>query len=83
MTRLFARLEQQDVALARIEERLKALPCDRHTTTLDGNGKDGLRVRVDRLEQRDRSRAKAQWIVFGAAVAGAISFFLEVLKLVR
>ena len=47
---------------------------------LRGNGKPGIQVRLDRLEQDKLSRSKALWFVIGAltTIAGSVTTTLIV-----
>lgn len=61
-----------DVKLARIEVHLAQLTeqIARMTTLLLGvDGKPGLIVRVDRLEQGEARRSKFIWLALGASLA--------------
>ncbi len=58
--------------LAVLIERLDEVQCDvkRCVRLLEGNnGSPGLRMKVDRLEQREKTRGRALWVVFGTALA--------------
>ena len=68
ISRLFARLDAQDVTLARIDERLRALPCDEHHRLLRGNGKAGIADRLLAVETRERIRSRVEWTVGGGIV---------------
>lgn len=60
-----------DVKLARIEVHLAQLTeqIGRMTTLLLGvDGKPGMVVRVDRLEQGEARRSKFVWLALGAAL---------------
>lgn len=49
---------------------------DRVVYAIEGNGKPGLNVRVDRLEQSHKLGSKFVWLVIGAIVsAGATLLF--------
>jgi hypothetical protein len=56
-----------DVLLTRLDTQDKVL--DKISTTLHGNGKDGLVVRVDRIEQSIKSAEKHRWVIISALVA--------------
>ena len=45
---------------------------DKLDESIRGNGKPGILVRLDRLEQRDVKRNKFVWIVVGAVVSAII-----------
>lgn len=49
-----------------------AATVDKISTTLHGNGKEGLIVRTDRLEQRAKIRARASWVLFSLVAAALI-----------
>lgn len=68
IARLFERLDAQDVALARIDERLRALPCDEHHSLLRGNGKAGIADRLLAVETRELIRSRVEWTVGGGIV---------------
>ncbi len=58
--------------LTRIDAKL-----DRLDEALRGNGKPGLNVRVDRLEQIEAKRKRLTWIVVGAFASAGGSFLLQ------
>ena len=45
---------------------------DKLDESIRGNGKPGILVRLDRLEQRDAKRNKFVWLVVGALVSAII-----------
>ena len=45
---------------------------DKLDESIRGNGKPGILVRLDRLEQRDAIRKKIFWLVVGALVSAII-----------
>ena len=45
---------------------------DRLDEAIRGNGRPGLRLRLDRLEAAEKSRNRIMWIVLGAAVTWAV-----------
>lgn len=54
--------------------RVNDLLNDHHETLYgDGNGRPGLRVRTDRLEQKAKRGEKHFWAVWAAAVGAAFS----------
>jgi len=55
----------------RVKIETIAETCHEIKESLLGNGKPGLVVRTDRLEQKDKLRAKMFWIVFGLAASVA------------
>lgn len=68
-----------DVKLARIEVHLAQLTeqIGRMTTLLLGvDGKPGIVVRVDRLEQAEARRAKFVWLAVSAALASLAKAFI-------
>lgn len=68
--RIFEKLEAHGLSLARIEERLSALPCRKHAKFIDGNGKDSAEIRLDRVERTTGVFRKiVLWIVSGLSVA--------------
>ncbi len=40
---------------------------DQLDEAIRGNGKPGIQLRLDRLEQADRSRSRALWLIVGSA----------------
>lgn len=46
--------------------------CKKIETCLGGNGRPGLVVRTDRLEQKDKTRSKLFWIII-VAVLGVVT----------
>ena len=52
------------------DERLEGIEksCKRVETSLLGNGQPGLVVRTDRLEQKEKLRAKILWLVISGVV---------------
>ena len=46
---------------------------DRLDESIRGNGKPGILIRLDRLEQDAKRQAKLVWLVVGAAVTGLVS----------
>lgn len=46
---------------------------DRLDEAIRGNGKPGLQLRLDRLEQDARRQGRLLWLVVGAAVTAATS----------
>ena len=67
--RICAILDEHSRSLARIEERVEALPCREHHALLRGNGRAGLDGRVTVLEERDARRERAEWQTRAAALA--------------
>ena len=52
---------------------------DRLDESIRGNGKPGIVVRLDRLEQSEMSRGKLLWLLTGAffsGLASCLTFFL-------
>ena len=55
------------------------LKIDRLDEAIRGNGKPGILVRIDRLEQSEMTRGKLLWLLAGAFFSGLVScltFFL-------
>ena len=71
---IIAEQSAQGVKIAAIEETCHAI-----RESLVGNGKPGLVVRTDRLEQKDKVRAKMFWMVFGLAVTVAAKVLADTL----
>jgi hypothetical protein len=46
---------------------------DKLDEAVRGNGKPGILIRLDRLEQDAKRQAKLVWLVVGAAVTGLVS----------
>jgi len=46
---------------------------DRMDVAIRGNGKPGIQVRLDRIEQDSKRQARLVWLVVGAAVTLAVS----------
>jgi len=57
-----------DDRLDKIEEILRGID-----QAIRGNGKPGINVRLDRLEQGARRQARMGWMLTGAVVGGVIS----------
>ncbi len=45
---------------------------DRLDEAVRGNGRDGINVRLDRLETKVRNRTRLNWLVIGAVVVLAV-----------
>lgn len=43
---------------------------------IDGNGKDGAKVRLDRLERGAAWKTRASWLLIGIIAAGLVERFL-------
>lgn len=71
-------LIQKDIA--DIKENVETI-----TQALAGNGKDGLSVRVDRLEQTEKNRPSTKYLIFYASTGGAgmvlLAFIFKVIFL--
>ena len=67
--------------LARLQEARSddSQKLDRILRHLEGNGREGLIVRVDRLEQTERRRSKAVWIAAGSVIATAAAAMWKLL----
>jgi len=48
-----------------------------------GNGKDGIMVRVDRLERAERTRARVVWVAVSATIIFAVTAFWNWIKRVK
>lgn len=68
-----------DVKLARIEERLAVITAQLAQLSahlLGVDGKPGIVVRLDRIEQAEAKRSKFMWIAIATAVAALGKSFL-------
>lgn len=54
---------------------------DNLDTAIRGNGKPGILLRLDRLEQSEARRNRLIWFVVGAFVTAIVSLALEILRL--
>ena len=52
---------------------------DRIDVAIRGNGKPGIIVRLDRLEQTAKSQAKLIWLLVGAVAAGLTTAIATIL----
>jgi len=52
---------------------------DRIDVAIRGNGKPGIIVRLDRLEQSAKSQAKIIWLLVGAVAAGLTTAIATIL----
>ena len=52
---------------------------DRIDVAIRGNGKPGIIVRLDRLEQTAKSQAKLIWLLIGAVAAGLTTAIATIL----
>ncbi len=50
---------------------------DRLDEAIRGNGKPGILIRLDRLEQDAKRQAKLVWLIVGATVAAAVSTLVQ------
>jgi len=50
---------------------------DRLDEAIRGNGKPGIMIRLDRLEQDAKRQAKLVWLIVGATVVAAISSIFQ------
>jgi len=68
--------------LARLAEarRDDSAKLDKILKHLEGNGRDGLIVRVDRLEQTEKRRSRLVWIVAAAVIALVVKTGWELLN---
>lgn len=46
---------------------------DKVVHSIEGNGKPGLNLRVDRLEQTGRLRSKVIWLLLAAIISAGVS----------
>ncbi len=53
---------------------------DRLDEAIRGNGKPGLRQRLERLEEAEASRKRLTWIVLGAFVSAGASAVMQLLQ---
>ena len=51
---------------------------DRIDVAIRGNGKPGIQVRLDRLEQERLNRSKLAWFVFGAFCTAIATAIIEI-----
>jgi len=71
-----------DFLLERLEEHAQQDRVDftRINESLHGNGKPGMNLRLDRLEQTEKRRGKQIWVIFTALVGGVVSWIGMLLK---
>ncbi len=50
---------------------------DRLDSAIRGNGKPGITVRLDRLEQSAKIHARLIWVLLGAALTALIQYLLR------
>jgi hypothetical protein len=50
---------------------------DKLDSAIRGNGKLGITVRLDRLEQAAKIHSRLIWVLFGAAIAAIIQYMLR------
>ncbi len=50
---------------------------DRLDEAIRGNGRPGIMIRLDRLEQGAKRQAKLVWLIVGATVVAAISSIFQ------
>lgn len=50
---------------------------DKLDEAVRGNGKPGILIRLDRLEQDAKRQAKLTWLLIGATIAGGVSFLVR------
>lgn len=55
---------------------------DHLDVAIRGNGKPGIQLRLDRLEQIEAGRKRLTWIVIGAAVSALAAVGMDVAQLV-
>lgn len=60
---------RQEVHASNFTKRL-----DRIEVSLDGNGKPGIKTRLDRLEQTEKGRCRLAWIAITAAGGAVIAW---------
>jgi hypothetical protein len=56
---------------------------DRLDEAIRGNGKPGLRQRLERLEEAEGSRRRLTWIVVGAFVSAGASAVMQLIQVWR
>ena len=56
---------------------------DKLTDSIVGNGKPGLNIRVDRLEQVSRGLCRAMWLVFASVIVGVAGMFWQLFTVVK
>ena len=63
------------IAMATMATETKAMnkKLDTVVHSIEGNGKPGLNIRVDRLEQSGRLRSKAIWLLVAAVISACVS----------
>ena len=50
---------------------------DKLDEAVRGNGKPGILIRLDRLEQDAKRQAKLVWLLLGAVVTGSVSLLVR------
>jgi hypothetical protein len=55
---------------------------DRLDEAIRGNGRPGLRQRLERLEEAEGSRRRLTWIVLGAFVSAGASAIMELIQVI-
>ncbi len=50
---------------------------DKLDEAVRGNGKPGILIRLDRLEQDAKRQAKLTWLLIGSTIAGGVSFLVR------
>ena len=70
------RFQHFEKHLEKMESSLTA-KLDKIDEDIRGNGKDGINVRLDRLENSQKLASRWFWIVVGAAVPALISIYLS------
>lgn len=73
ITEMIAAQATQREKIDNIEE-----DCKEIKDCLLGNGKIGLVVRTDRLEQTERGRSKILWTLFGLVIAVSLKILADV-----
>lgn len=66
---------QTDVAVMKETVALLDQKVDRVLVHLDGNGKPGLLIRVDRLEQSSNVKRRFAWVLLAAIIGAAATAF--------
>ena len=64
--------------LAELHRKIDSLDA-----AIRGNGKPGIYLRLDRLEQNEARRKRLAWFVIGAFVTAMVSLILEFFRLRR
>ncbi len=71
--------DHQYDTVCREEFKLLHRKLDQMDEAIRGNGKPGIQRRLDRLESSDSTRARALWMLFGAALSCAVALAMKLL----